>query len=149
MFPSVPWQGSLVDRKKFFWSVKKSSHLSSKVFFWNKSRKKTDRTPANTHFTLKWCCVCVCLLNELIHYRQLSSKSYKSSAVAEMGDHLATIDMGEKCRGLLCPFQWGGELGPHLSQYGLGRGLPPYQVASWTIQPFGHNTPTLQTGQTD
>jgi len=22
-------------------------------------------------------------------------------------------------------------------------------VASWSIQPFGHNTPTLQTGQTD
>jgi len=26
-----------------------------------------------------------------------------------------------------------------------GRGPPPYQVASWSIQPFGHNTPTLQT----
>jgi len=22
-------------------------------------------------------------------------------------------------------------------------------VVSWSIQPFGHNTPTLQTGQTD
>jgi len=38
----------------------------------------------------------------------------------------------------LCPF-FGGELGPHLAQYGLGRGLPPYQVAFWSIQPFGHN----------
>jgi len=38
-----------------------------------------------------------------------------------------------------------GELGPHLTQCRLGRGLPPYQVASWSIQPFGHNTPTLQT----
>ena len=34
----------------------------------------------------------------------------------------------------------GGELGSHLTQCGLGRGLPPYQVASWSIQPFGHNT---------
>jgi len=24
---------------------------------------------------------------------------------------------------------WGGELGPHLTQCGLGRGLPPYQAA--------------------
>ena len=31
---------------------------------------------------------------------------------------------------------WG--LGPHLTQYGQSRGLPPYQVASWSIQPFGH-----------
>ena len=27
----------------------------------------------------------------------------------------------------------------HLSQCHLGRGLPPYQVASWSIQPFCHN----------
>ena len=30
--------------------------------------------------------------------------------------------------GVLCPFRV--ELGPHLIQFGLGRGLPPYQVAS-------------------
>ena len=24
---------------------------------------------------------------------------------------------------------WGGELGPNLTQCGVGRGLPPYQVA--------------------
>jgi len=40
-----------------------------------------------------------------------------------------------------------GELGPHLTQCGRDRGLPPYQVASGSIQPFGHDTPTLQTGQ--
>jgi len=34
---------------------------------------------------------------------------------------------------------WGGELGPHLTQSRLGWGLPPYEVASWCIQPFGHN----------
>jgi len=42
-----------------------------------------------------------------------------------------------------------GELGPHITQCRLGQGLPTYQVASWSIQPFGHNTPTSQTGQTD
>ena len=41
-----------------------------------------------------------------------------------------------------------GELGPHLTQRRLGRGLPPCQVVSWYIKPFGHNTPTLQKGQT-
>jgi len=40
--------------------------------------------------------------------------------------------------GAVPPF-WGGELGPHLTQYGLDRGLRPYQVASRSIQPFGHN----------
>ena len=117
----------------------------------------------------------------------------KGSAVAEMGDCLATIVMGRKVGSamplfwgaqqvgdpapppsntmwpgprptsvpngtlihpaiwphngrvpkwggeLLCLF-WGvGELGPHLTQCGLGRGLPPYQVAHWSNQPFGHN----------
>jgi len=28
----------------------------------------------------------------------------------------------------------------------MSQGLPTYQVASWSTQPFGHNTPTLQTG---
>jgi len=31
-----------------------------------------------------------------------------------------------------------GELGPHLTQSRLGRGLPPYQVASLSIQMFGY-----------
>ena len=42
------------------------------------------------------------------------------------------------------PF-WGRELGPHLRQCGQGRGLPACQVSSWSVQPFGHNTSTLQT----
>jgi len=41
------------------------------------------------------------------------------------------------------PFGGRGELGLHLTQCGLGRGLSPIQVAFWSIQPFGHNTPTL------
>jgi len=40
-----------------------------------------------------------------------------------------------------------GELGPNLTQCGRGWGLPPCQVSSWSIQPFGHNTPMSQTGQ--
>jgi len=31
------------------------------------------------------------------------------------------------------------ELGPHLTQCGVGRGLPSYQVVAWSIQPFSHN----------
>jgi len=31
----------------------------------------------------------------------------KNSAVAETGDRLATIDMGQKWRRLLCPLSWG------------------------------------------
>jgi len=53
----------------------------------------------------------------------------KSSAVAEMGDR-GHIDMGRKDCGLL---------GPRLIQCGPGRGLLPYQVASSSIRPFGHN----------
>ena len=33
----------------------------------------------------------------------------------------------------------GGEVGPHLTQCCQAGGLPPYQVAPWSIQPFGHN----------
>ena len=52
----------------------------------------------------------------------------KSSSVAEMGDRLATIDMGQKV-GDAVPLSV-GELGPHLTQYRMGRGLPLYQVTS-------------------
>jgi len=40
---------------------------------------------------------------------------------------------------MLLLFFFGGELGSHLRQYGLGQGLPLYQAASRSIQPFGHN----------
>jgi len=74
---------------------------------------------------------------------------YKSSAVAEMGDHLATVDIAQKVGAAV--FFHGDELGPHLTHCCLGQGLPLYQVASSSIQLFGHNTPTLhirQTGKT-
>ena len=54
----------------------------------------------------------------------------KSSAVAEISDRLATIDMGHKEGGSCCaPFR-GGELDPHVTQCHLGQGLPLYLVAS-------------------
>jgi len=55
-------------------------------------------------------------------------KNNKCLAVAEMGDRLATIDMGRKVGTAVPPF-WEKELGAHLTQCCLGRGLPPYQVA--------------------
>jgi len=42
-----------------------------------------------------------------------------------------------------------GDLDPHLTQCGRGQGLTACQVSSWSLQPFAHNTPTSQTGQTD
>ena len=59
-------------------------------------------------------------------------------------NRLATIDMGRKL-GTMPPF-WGGDLGPHLVQCGLGRGLPPYQVTSWSMQPFCNNRHGLKIG---
>jgi len=65
-----------------------------------------NRKPENGIFSLK-CCMLF---------------TNKCSAVAVVGDRLATIDMGRKLGGLLCPLFRGGvweELGPHLSQCGL------------------------------
>ena len=60
----------------------------------------------------------------------------KSSAVAEMGDRLATIDMGRKVRGLLCPpFLWGGELGAHLTQRRLHGPRPTFVPSGICIHP--------------
>jgi len=53
--------------------------------------------------------------------------------------------MGQKWRAAV-PLSVGAADGPNLTQCDLlGRGLPSYHVASGSIQPFGHNTPTLQT----
>jgi len=54
---------------------------------------------------------------------------------------------GPKIGGEGCAPFGRGELGPHLTQCGQGRGLHACQVSFWSVQPFGHNTPTLQTGQ--
>ena len=50
----------------------------------------------------------------------------KSSAVAAMGDRATK-------KGLLCASFAEGELGPRLTQCGLGRGLPPY--TKWHLDP--------------
>jgi len=46
---------------------------------------------------------------------------------------------GQKSGDCCAPFG-GGRLDTHLTKCRLCRGLPPYQVASSSIQPFGHNT---------
>ena len=83
-------------------------------------------------------------LDESSAERQLEHKVWK------VGNMAITIDNnGISCvqcrlgRGLppmgrkrgVCSF-WGAA---GLTQYGLGWGLPPYQGASWSIQPFGHD----------
>jgi len=96
--------------------------------FWWRSGNNSTAAGHSLQIILQWC-----------------NLENKSSAVAEMGDRLVTIDRGRKV--------WGGadlplsvgELGRYLTQCCLDRGLPPYQVVSWSIQPFVHNTPTLQT----
>ena len=53
--------------------------------------------------------------------------------------------MGQKLGALLL-FLWGEGLGPNVTQCDLGRGLLSYQVASLSIQPFGHNGHGLKIG---
>jgi len=53
----------------------------------------------------------------------------KCSAVT-MGNRSATIDMGQKLGEVAVPLFGCGELGPRVTQCGLRRGLPSYQVAS-------------------
>ena len=83
--------------------------------------------------------LCICIyLYEYLHVAVGHSKKNKSSAVAEMGDHLAIIHEPKSGR-WLCPFL-GGSWIPHLTQCRRDRWLSPHQVASWSIQLFGHNT---------
>ena len=61
-------------------------------------------------------------------------KQYKCSAVAEMGDGLAIKDMGRREEDCCAPFEK-GELGPHLTQCGLGQGLPR---TKWHLDTSSH-----------
>jgi len=72
------------------------------------------------------------LYYQWLQYMLIGAKINKCSAVAEMGDRLATTNMGQKLRGAAMPPFGGSEvqLGPHVSQCGLGRGLPLHHVAS-------------------
>jgi len=51
---------------------------------------------------------------------------------------VATIDMGQKKGGAVCAFR--GALGTRLVECGQCGGQLPYQVASSSIQTFGHNS---------
>jgi len=53
---------------------------------------------------------------------------------------VATIDIGLKEGEVMCPFRGALGVGTRLIQCGLRRGLLPYQVASSSIEPFGHNS---------
>jgi len=57
------------------------------------------------------------------------------AAIAEMADRLATIDMGQK----LAAVPLMGETGSPCNTMWPGRGIPSYQLASLSIQPFDHN----------
>jgi len=59
---------------------------------------------------------------------ELCCTSDSCSAAPEMGDRLATIDIHGRKLGAV-PQLW-GKLDPHVTQCGLGRCLPSYQVAS-------------------
>ena len=60
----------------------------------------------------------------------------------------------QQLRWAIVPEQWAEKqgaavppsVGPHLTQRRLGQGLPPYQVVSWSIQPFGYNRYGRQLG---
>jgi len=73
----------------------------------------------------------------------------KSSAVAEMGDRLATRDMGRKV-GAAVPLYVGGAGSPFNT---MSTGPRPTSALSGILidplKPFGHNTPTLQTDRQD
>jgi len=82
---------------------------------------------------------------------------YKSSAAAEMGDRDHNGHGPKRGGGLLCPFRgragslsntmWHGQSATSLpSGVFMGRALLPYQVASSSIQPFGHNRHEPKTG---
>jgi len=62
-----------------------------------------------------------------LHTKWYLSPSSRS-ATTDIGRNWGLSPLGER------------QLGPHLPQcrVGRGRGLPPYQVASWSMQPFGH-----------
>jgi len=75
----------------------------------------------------------------------IDSTGNKSSAVAEMGDRGHNRHGPKRGGGAAVPLSR-GELGPHVTQCGLGRDILPYQVASSSIQPFDHNRHGSKTG---
>jgi len=87
--------------------------------------------------------------NPVIATKRKTCIANESSAVYQMGDHLATIDMGRKLGGVPHFSGGGGAGSPSNTMWPEPRPIPPCQVSSWSIQPFGHNTPTSQIDSTD
>ena len=67
------------------------------------------------------------MIHNVLMLTQGETTRAQQSAVAEIGDDLATTDMGQKVGERAAV---GGSSIPHLTQCVLGRGLTPYQVAS-------------------
>jgi len=90
------------------------------------------------------------LMSNLVHvmsksvyslYFACTLSAFRTKWHLDPSSRLATTDMGWKLGGYV-PF-FGGELGPHLTQCGQGPGLLACEVSSWSVLPFGCNTPTL------
>jgi len=63
--------------------------------------------------------------------------------------HLGATDVGQNWGAVPLWGRGSWVPSPHLTQCGQGWDLPARQVSSWSIQPFGHSTPTLQIDRTD
>jgi len=61
--------------------------------------------------------------------------TYKSSAVAETGDRLATIDVDRKVGAAVPPF-WGEELGPQSPYIHNVATAEAYLYTKWHLDPF-------------
>jgi len=63
------------------------------------------------------------------------------------------LKMGDRAiaKGWGCCAPFRGEVTwvPIYTMWPVPRLIPPFQVASWSIEQFGHNTPALQTDRTD
>ena len=129
---------------------------SDKIMILMALTKATSLEPIlqTTHWNLSSLLLQLSMYSNITNYaskKVIRGNNYKSSAIAEMGDRLATIGMGRKW-GKAAVGGWDPmgeeELGPYVTQCGQGRGLPACQVSSWSVQPFGHSARTSQTDRT-
>jgi len=78
------------------------------------------------------------------------------ASVSDMQQELSSFWDGRRFGHNRRAGKWGAGVSFSVGEYGSpsntmspGPGLPPCQASSWSTQPFGHNTPTLQIGQTE
>ena len=81
------------------------------------------------NITAVWC---LCKLTQIVNNVGLSTRAQQQLTWATVCHNRR----GPKIGGPVLLF---GGAGPHLTQRCLGQDLPPYQVASWSMQPFGHS----------